>query len=212
MSDYFPKPFQMDFFGNTQTHYKSGKSEVIFTPVNIGSKINLHNHLAAQIGMCSGGSYLMKCAEDKTTIYPYQNACNVQPYVYHGAPFEAEEAYVSLDIKRDPPEPKCYEGKGGFYPASEEQTFATGFKARIVTAPWFKILYSKLPPGACLPFRDEGAEVIGIPLSGKTLVKIGGQEKICDKDVMYFAPSSVDFETSNPFDEEATVVIAFILV
>ena len=87
MSNYFPEPFSIEFYGNQQAHYKSGKTEVVFTPVSVGSKINLHNHQASQIGMCSAGNYLMQCADETTTIYPFENACNVQPYIFHGAPF-----------------------------------------------------------------------------------------------------------------------------
>ena len=207
----FPEPKTVEFLGLTQTHYISDLSEVVYTPVIQGKAIPTHQHLAAQIGMCAGGSYLMKWADSEETILPFGNACNVQPNILHGAPYPAAEAYLSLDIKRAAPERACYQEPGGFRSAGAEQQFG-GLRARVVTAPWFRILYGTLAAGSALDLGGERPEVIGIPFGGRTQVRIDGSERECGERNVFFAPAGAALEVNNPNAEDARLVLALITV
>lgn len=207
----FPEPKTVEFLGLTQTHYVSDLSEVVYTPVTKGMAIPTHQHLAAQIGMCAAGSYRMKCGDAEEVILPFLNACNVQPNVFHGAPFPAEEAYVSLDIKRATPESACYREPGGFLSAGAEERLG-GFRAHAVTAPWFKILYGTLAAGTALDLGGMRPEVIGIPLGGRSRVRIDGSQRECGERNVFFAPAGAKLEVSNPTGEEARIVLALIMV
>jgi putative intracellular protease/amidase len=205
-SRYFPNETHQELGGLDQIVYSFERTHVLFTPVAVGKAIELHHHVAAQIGMSAEGSYEMHYDTTCQEIFPLQNVCNVQPNVTHGAPSPAKASFTSLDVKLDEPGALCLEGQGGFLQAGYEEPLGEGCFGRKIDAPWFSVFFLRLPPAAKVSLREAGT-VIGIPMSGKYSVAIDQQRKIRERFQPHFCPAGLACDLDNPFREEVVTVI-----
>ena len=206
----FPKATVQELGGLRQRVFTRGGTQVILTPVGVGGVIPLHHHTAAQIGLCAQGYYLMQCGDRREVVAPLLGACDVRPGVTHGAPDPTVTAYVSLDIKREGYSPGPQDGTGGFLAPDPEAPLGDRCSGATVQGPWFRVFFLRLPPGGSVTFGGEDGDVVGIPVSGRYVVTIGGEEQSCDQDQAHFALGGTRCRIDNRFGEVAHAVVVII--
>lgn len=212
MSKYFPAGVATGISRRARVRrfVVSPTTVVSLTRISPDCRLETHTHPEAQLGMAIMGHLELWLDEGVWKLDALEQVYALHPQRPHGIQNGSlvEEA-VGLEVVRLHEGETCAPDSPELLALSPERRKFEGLRTRHAAADWFEVMVSRIPPGAAVPAHRHKNEQIGVAVSGRYLMQVGGEEREMQEGDIYVAPPDILHSASNPFTEEACSVNIF---
>lgn len=211
-SKYFPEPKLVEWKNGIRQYVtKRGDTEILISYIPPKTKIDVHNHQQAQIGMVLKGELYIEVGSESMVMTPLESIYVSPPHVPHGGENRTNEEVVALDIKRYR-DGEDYDLEGGYFKlVHKEKKLMKVMDVKFFYTEWAEIMLADIPKnGGIMPNHKHLNEQIGICIDGLYEMTIEGENKIMEFGDSYFCGPKEYHSAINKKNKSANSINIFI--